>query len=242
MWKYFRIIPVSNNFVSDGIQKIQIRQLSLRLSTEDSDPTAATLQNNNKKEWTLVTQMTSKKVRIGQRSFGCGFFAYSWKLPAYSGAFLRTIQNLSFSVYSWSVFTCNLSFLNYSWQHFLGPGPGLQTPETRLWDDPPQRVCLRSALLTREVLGAGLSQDCAPSVTDPSHQKAISEPFVRQVQVPILAVNSWSIFAHGRKVRRISALESKKLNCKQQSSNCKLKKFPLFENHWRNTIFGGCDM
>ena len=37
-------------------------------------------------------------------------------------------------------------------------------------------------------LGAGLSQDCALSVTDPS-QKAISEPFVRQVQVPIFAVN-----------------------------------------------------
>ena len=44
-----------------------------------------------------------------------------------------------------------------------------------------------SALLTKEVLGAGLSQDCALSVTDPS-RKAISEPFVRQVQVPNFAV------------------------------------------------------
>ena len=51
----------------------------------------------------------------------------------------------------------------------------------------PQRVCLRSALLTKEVLGAGLPQDCALSVTDPS-EKAISETFVRQVQVPIFAV------------------------------------------------------
>ena len=76
-----------------------------------------------------------------------------------------------------------------NWQHFLGPGPGLQTSETALWDDPPQRICLRSALLTKEVLGAGLSQDCALSVTDPS-QKAISEPFVRQVQVPIFAVKN----------------------------------------------------
>ena len=33
----------------------------------------------------------------------------------------------------------------------------------------------------------GLSQDCALSVTDPS-QKVISEPFVRQVQVPMFAV------------------------------------------------------
>ena len=51
------------------------------------------------------------------------------------------------------------------WQHFLGPGPGLQIPETGLWDDPTQRVCLRSALLTKEVLRAGVSQDCALSVT-----------------------------------------------------------------------------
>ena len=28
--------------------------------------------------------------------FGCGFFAYSWKLPAYSGAFLLTIDHFSF--------------------------------------------------------------------------------------------------------------------------------------------------
>ena len=28
--------------------------------------------------------------------FGCGFFAYSWKLPAYSGAFLLTVDNFSF--------------------------------------------------------------------------------------------------------------------------------------------------
>ena len=51
----------------------------------------------------------------------------------------------------------------------------------------PLRACLRSTLLTKEVLKAGLSQDCVLSVTDPS-QKPISEPFVRQVQVPIFAV------------------------------------------------------
>ena len=54
------------------------------------------------------------------------------------------------------------------------------------------RICLRGSAsdlsfslnLTKGILGAGLSQDCALSVTDPS-QKAISEPFVGQVQVPI---------------------------------------------------------
>ena len=39
--------------------------------------------------------------------FGCGFFAYSWKLPAYSGAVLLTVDNFSFFAYSWS-------FLAYS--------------------------------------------------------------------------------------------------------------------------------
>ena len=30
----------------------------------------------------------------------CGFFAYSWKLPAYSGACLLTVDNFSFFAYS----------------------------------------------------------------------------------------------------------------------------------------------
>ena len=46
---------------------------------------------------------------------GCGFFAYSWKLPAYSGAFLLTIDNFSFFTYSWSFFAYNFSFFTYSW-------------------------------------------------------------------------------------------------------------------------------
>ena len=41
---------------------------------------------------------------------GCGFFAYSWKLPAYSGAFLLTVDNFSFSTYNWSSFAYSFSF------------------------------------------------------------------------------------------------------------------------------------
>ena len=55
-----------------------------------------------------------------------------------------------------------------------------------------------SDLPTEEVLGAGLSEDCARSFTDPS-QKAISEAFVKQVQAPIFAVTftyGWSFFAY----------------------------------------------
>ena len=50
------------------------------------------------------------------------FFAYSWKLPAYSGAFLLTIDNLSFFTYNLSCFALNFSFLTYSWSFFAYSG------------------------------------------------------------------------------------------------------------------------
>ena len=45
---------------------------------------------------------------------GCGFYAYSWKLPAYGGAFLLTVDKFSFFAYSFSFFTYNWSFFAYS--------------------------------------------------------------------------------------------------------------------------------
>ena len=41
-------------------------------------------------------------------------FAYSWKLPAYSGAFSRTVDNFSFFAYNFSFFTYSWSFFAYS--------------------------------------------------------------------------------------------------------------------------------
>ena len=41
-------------------------------------------------------------------SFGCGFFAYNWKLPADSGALLLTIENFSLFTYNWSFFCLQL--------------------------------------------------------------------------------------------------------------------------------------
>ena len=38
-------------------------------------------------------------------------FCYSWKLPAYSGAFLLAVDNFSFCTYSWSFFAYSFSFL-----------------------------------------------------------------------------------------------------------------------------------
>ena len=46
------------------------------------------------------------------------FFAYSWKLPAYSGAFLLTVDNFRFFTYSWSFFAYSFSFSTYSWSVF----------------------------------------------------------------------------------------------------------------------------
>ena len=53
---------------------------------------------------------------------GCGFFAYSWKLPAYSGAFSLTLDNFSFFAYSWSFFAYSFSFFTYSWSLFAYSG------------------------------------------------------------------------------------------------------------------------
>ena len=51
------------------------------------------------------------QVLPSQKINGCNFFAYSWKLPAHSGAFLLTIDNFSFVTYNWSSFAYNFSFL-----------------------------------------------------------------------------------------------------------------------------------
>ena len=46
------------------------------------------------------------------------FFAYNWKLPAYSGAFFLTVDKFSFFTYSWSFFAYNFSFFTYNWSFF----------------------------------------------------------------------------------------------------------------------------
>ena len=53
---------------------------------------------------------------------GCSFLAYRWKLPAYSGAFLLTVDNFSFFTYSWSFLTYNFSFFTYNWSFFAYSG------------------------------------------------------------------------------------------------------------------------
>ena len=56
------------------------------------------------------------------QKIGCGFFAYNWKLPAYSGAFLLTVDNFSFFTYNWSFSAYNFSFLTCSWSFFAYSG------------------------------------------------------------------------------------------------------------------------
>ena len=46
---------------------------------------------------------------------GCGFFAYSWKLPAYSGALLLTVDNFSFIAYNFA-FYLQLELFCLQWQ------------------------------------------------------------------------------------------------------------------------------
>ena len=49
-------------------------------------------------------------------------FADSWKLPAYGGAFLLTIDNFSFFTYNWSFFAYSFSFFTYNWSFFAYNG------------------------------------------------------------------------------------------------------------------------
>ena len=46
------------------------------------------------------------KVGSGRKAiaYGCGFFAYSWKLPSYNGALLLTVDDFCFFSCSWSCF------------------------------------------------------------------------------------------------------------------------------------------
>ena len=62
------------------------------------------------------------KFRHGLLEKGCGFFAYSWKLPAYSGAFLLTVDKFSSFTYGSSFLTYSFSFFTYSWSFLLTVG------------------------------------------------------------------------------------------------------------------------
>ena len=44
------------------------------------------------------------------------------RLPAYSGAFLLTVDNFGFFTYNWSFFAYNFSFLTYSYSFFAYSG------------------------------------------------------------------------------------------------------------------------
>ena len=71
---------------------------------------------------TFVLLLLKIKIKIKRKSNGCSFFAYSWKLPVYSGASLLTVHKFSFSTYSWSFFTYSFSFFTYSWSFFAYSG------------------------------------------------------------------------------------------------------------------------
>ena len=53
---------------------------------------------------------------------GCGFFAYSWKLPAYSGAFYLQLTILAFLLTVGAFLLTSFSFLTYSWSFFAYSG------------------------------------------------------------------------------------------------------------------------
>ena len=53
---------------------------------------------------------------------GCDFSAYNWKLPAYSGACLLAVHNLSFFYLQLELSCYNFSFFAYNWSFFAYSG------------------------------------------------------------------------------------------------------------------------
>ena len=78
------------------------------------------------KAWKLLETMINSKQGLSDLSRnkrgGCGFFTYSWKLPAYSGAFLLTVDIFSFFTYNWSFFAYSCSFFSYNCSFFAHSG------------------------------------------------------------------------------------------------------------------------
>ena len=109
-------------------QKIQWRASSgdgapkLQISVPCRGRTCPDAKHRNKitsgVRWrTLWKPQNPEKIEVGERnSLGRGLFAYSWKLPAYSGAFLLTVDNFSLFACSFSFFAYSWSFLTYSWK------------------------------------------------------------------------------------------------------------------------------
>ena len=67
---------------------------------------------------TLKTTMSC--VHLLQK--GCSFFAYSWKLLAYSGAFLLSVDNFSFLLRVGAFLLPISAFFAYSWSFFAHSG------------------------------------------------------------------------------------------------------------------------
>ena len=75
-----------------------------------------------KKRWKRKEARKNPQKQGQRPGIGGGFFAYNWKLPAYSGAFLLTIDNFSFIAGNFSFFAYSFSFFTYSWSFFAYNG------------------------------------------------------------------------------------------------------------------------
>ena len=66
----------------------------------------------------MTTKLLDNKISTLFILLGCSLFAYTWKLPAYSGAFLLAIDNFSFFTNSWNFCTYSFSLFTYNWSFF----------------------------------------------------------------------------------------------------------------------------
>ena len=84
---------------------------------------------------------------------GCSFFAYSWKLPAYSGAFLNLqLTILASFTCNWSVFTYNFSsFFTCNWNLFAYNGRVRLISALRDCKQRSLTVCKKAPTLSRKL-------------------------------------------------------------------------------------------
>ena len=94
-----KLTKIHRRFLSKGGGDVPTTFFDGRHGCYRHNATRSQAHNEECKRQNTVTASNSESNFIG-----CSFFAYSWKLPAYSGAFLLTIDNFSFSAYSWSFF------------------------------------------------------------------------------------------------------------------------------------------
>ena len=149
-------------------------------------------------EWKAYQKKGGPKPLFG----ACNFFAYSWKLPAYSGAFLLTIDNFSFFTYNWSFFAYSFIFFTY-----YEPAPWQQHFSTITFHF--QNCIVMTFPMINSVL------DNFPPCPLPRPPEKRKFYFYCRLAFSDLQLELFCLQWESESNKGLKGLEAKKLNCKQ---------------------------